>query len=293
MSGGLSLPLPDGRALEVLSAGPEDGTVLIFHHGSPGAAVGYEPYIRACADRHLRLVTYSRPGFGDSSRDEGRTVASCAGDTAAIADALGAERFLTVGWSGGGAHALACAALLPERVLACATLAGVAPWDAVGLDWTSGMGEDNRIEYPTAARDPQELLRWMEPRARAMATIQPDHIVQTLRSLISEVDEVHVTGGFAEMLAELFHRAFANGLWGWFDDDLAFTRPWGVDLGSIRVPVSIWQGAQDLMVPSAHGEWLAANVRGARAELRAEHGHLSLVDAFGDILDGLLARARS
>jgi pimeloyl-ACP methyl ester carboxylesterase len=241
----------------------------------------------------MRFVTSSRPGFGSSTRQPGRSVASCAADAATLLDHLGAERCFTVGWSGGGPHALACAALLPERVLAAATVAGVAPWDAEGLDWTAGMGEDNVIEYPTAARNPDELLRWMEPHAKAMAKIAAEDIVDEMRSLISEVDEASLTGELGENLAEQCHAAFRNGLWGWYDDDLAFTRPWGFELTSIRVPVSIWQGPHDLMVPFAHGEWLATHVPGARAQLRPEHGHLSLaMGSFGEIMDDLIERSQ-
>jgi pimeloyl-ACP methyl ester carboxylesterase len=131
---------PDGRTLEAVEEGDPDGTLVVFHHGSRGAAVPFEPFDRAAAERGIRLVTFSRAGFGDSSRDEGRGVASAAADAAALADHLAAERFLTMGWSGGGPHALACAALLPGRVRAVATIAGVAPYDAQGLDWTAGMG---------------------------------------------------------------------------------------------------------------------------------------------------------
>jgi pimeloyl-ACP methyl ester carboxylesterase len=288
----LSVPLPDGRTLEAVDEGDPNGTLLIFHHGSPGAAVAFEPFDRATSERGIHLVTLSRAGFGDSSRDEGRNVGSAAADAAALADHLGAERFVTLGWSGGGPHALACAALIPERVEAAATIAAVAPYDAEGLAWTDGMGESNRIEYPLAARDPNELLRWMQPQVEALAAVQPDEIVSALRSLISEVDEAEVTGVLGELLATSFHRAFAKGVWGWYDDDLAFVRPWGFELASIRVPVSVWQGRQDLMVPFAHGEWLVAHVPTARARLRPEHGHLSLaVGSMGEILDDLLEGA--
>ena len=284
--------LSDGRSLEAVVQGAEEGTLLIFHHGSPGAAEPFEPFHHAAADRGIVLAFYSRPGFGESSRDEGRTVASAAADAATLADHLGHERFLTVGWSGGGPHALACAALLPDRVRAAATIAGVAPYDAEGLDWTAGMGEDNQIEYPTAARDPEELLEWMQPHVRVMATIEPDEIVAELRSLISDVDAEQVTGEFGENLAASLRSAFRHGPWGWYDDDLAFVGDWGFDLTRIRVPVSIWQGRHDLMVPISHGEWLAAHVPGARVHLRPEHGHLSLaVGAIGEILDDLLDAA--
>jgi len=292
MNGGFTIQLADGRTLEAVDEGDPDGTVVVFHHGSPGAAVPFEPFDRAAAERGIRLVTISRAGFGDSSRDEGRSVASAAGDAAPRADHLGAERVLTMGWSGGGPHALACAALLPDRVQAAATIAGVAPYDAQGLDWTAGMGEDNQIEYPLAARDPDELLRWMQPQAEALAVVEPDAIVAELRTVISEVDEAEVDGAFGELLAASFRRAFANGPWGWYDDDLAFVRPWGFELSSIGVPVSVWQGQQDLMVPFAHGQWLIEHVPTARSRLRPEHGHLSLaVGSIGEILDDLLEAA--
>jgi pimeloyl-ACP methyl ester carboxylesterase len=280
---------PDGRTIEAVDEGDPDGTLVVFHHGSPGAAVPFAPFGRAAAERGIRLVTISRAGFGDSSRDEGRSVASAAGDAAAVADHLGAEGFLTMGWSGGGPHALACAALLPDRVLAAATIAGVAPYDAQGLDWTAGMGEDNQIEYPLAARDPDELLRWMGPHVEALGAVKPGEIVSELRSLISEVDEAEVTGALGELMATSFHRAFRAGPWGWFDDDLAFVRPWGFELSSIGVPVSVWQGQQDLMVPFAHGQWLVEHIPTARPRLRPDDGHLSLAfGSIGEIFDDLL-----
>jgi pimeloyl-ACP methyl ester carboxylesterase len=289
---GETLVLSDGRLLEVLVDGPPDGTLLVFHHGSPGAAVRWDALSAACAQRHVRVAVYSRPGFGDSTRLPGRSVASCARDVAELADHLGAGRFLTAGWSGGGPHALACAALLPERVVGASTIAGVAPWDATDLDWFEGMGDDNRQEYSIAARDAAELLRWMEPEVRAMHSIMPADIVAAMRSLISEVDEATVNDSLGDLLARSFRAAFRRGLWGWYDDDLAFTRPWGFDLGSIRVPVTIWQGPHDRMVPFAHGQWLAAHIPGARPELRPEHGHLSLaVGSLGEIISGLAEHA--
>ena len=289
----VDVALSGGRVLEALVAGPPDGDLLVFHHGSPGAAVPMPFLEDAAAERGLRLVTASRPGFGGSSRQPGRRVADAAADTGALADRLGAGRFLVLGWSGGGPHALACAALLPDRVRAAATLGGVAPYDAEGLEWTAGMGEDNRIEYPTAARDPGELVAWMAPHAEAMAAIEAGDLVAELRSLIAAVDEPFCSEEFGRVLADSFHAAFARGPGGWYDDDLAFVSPWGFDPAAIKLPVTIWQGGEDLMVPFAHGQWLAGHIPGARAELRPAEGHLSIVVGQLDaVLDGLVEAGR-
>jgi pimeloyl-ACP methyl ester carboxylesterase len=288
----LAVTLPDGRELRAQSEGDRDGVLLVLHHGSPGAAVPFPTFDRAAAERGIHLVTYSRPGFGGSSRHEGRRVVDCVADVAALADHVGAGRFLTVGWSGGGPHALACAARLPDRVLTAATIAGVAPYAAEGLDWTADMGEDNQIEYPLAATDPAAHLTWMLPIAEALAVVTPTEVVENLRSLISEVDEASLSGELGEVEAASFRGAFRDGPWGWRDDDLAFVAPWGFDLSEIRVPVTIWQGDHDLMVPPAHGRWLVEHIPTARSGLRPEHGHLSLaIGAVGDIFDDLLRAA--
>lgn len=284
-----TVELEDGRSLEAVTQGADDGTLLVFHHGSPGSAQPFAPFDRAAAERGITIAFPSRAGFGGSSRQEGRTVASAAADAAALADHLGHDRFLTTGWSGGGPHALACAALLPDRVLAAGTIAGVAPYDADGLDWTAGMGEDNRIEYPLAAKDPAASLEWMRPHVESFARIRPDEIVDELRTLLSDVDVGEITGEFGDYLAADFRGAFRHGPWGWFDDDQAFVHDWGFDLASISVPVFVWQGRQDLMVPITHGEWLCRHIPTARVHLYEEHGHLSLaLGSFGAILDELL-----
>ena len=113
-----------------------------------------------------------------------------------------------------------------------------------------------------------------------------------LGDLVSAVDVGALTGDFAAYVAASFRQALANGIWGWFDDDLAFTRPWGFDLAGINVPVVVWQGGQDRMVPFAHGRWLAAHLPSARAKLLPEEGHLSIaVDKFGEIIGELVASA--
>ena len=284
------LTLADGRTLEVAVSGPSGGTPLVVHHGTPGERSQYPPFAAAAHERGLRFVSYSRPGYAGSSRHPGRAVADCAADTAAILERLGADRCYTAGASGGGPHALACAALLPDRVLACATIAGVAPFDAGGLDFMAGMGKENHEEFGAALAGPAELEAYLEREARPLATVGGPELAAALGDLVSPVDVAALSGDFAAHLADSLHLVVSGGIWGWFDDDLAFTRPWGFDLDAVRVPVTVWQGDQDRMVPFAHGRWLAAHVPGARARLLPGEGHLSIaVAAFGDIVGELLA----
>jgi pimeloyl-ACP methyl ester carboxylesterase len=281
---------PDGRALQVWVEGPEDGDVVIDHHGTPSSGLPFPPSVAATTERGLRYVAYSRPGYGASTREEGRSVASCTADVAAIADALGVDRFYTLGGSGGGPHTLACGALLSERVIAVASIAGVVPWGAEGIDFLEGMGEDNHVEFGAAVAGPIALTAWMDAHAHDMAQASSvDELLQALGDLVSPVDAASLTGELGAHMIANEHVALANGYWGWYDDDLAFTRDWGFDPGAIAVPVAIWQGRQDRFVPFTHGEWLAAHVPGARAHIYHEHGHLSLALAsFGAILDDLI-----
>ena len=282
---------PRGR-LEVEVSGPDDGEALIFHMGTPSAASVYPPLVELGAERGIRHVLYLRPGYAGSERCEGRAVSDCAADVAAVADALGIERFYTAGRSGGGPHVLATAALLPERVIAAATIAGCAPPDADGLDWLGGMGQENLDEVAAAEAGEEELLAYLEPFRAKLISAEPAELQAELGDLLSDVDRSVMTGEFAEYEAETTRAGLEHGVWGWFDDDMELLRDWGFELSGIACPVTVWQGAQDRMVPLAHGEWLASHIPGAGARLLADHGHMSLaLSHYGAILDDLIAGA--
>jgi pimeloyl-ACP methyl ester carboxylesterase len=266
---------PGGRVLEVLSDDSGDEP-LVFHWGTPCAAVWFEPLATAAARAGLRLVMYSRPGYAGSTPQPGRSVADAAADVAAVLDALGADTFVTMGWSGGGPHALACAALLPDRCAAATSLAAVAPYPAEGLDWLAGMGPENVEEFSAAMEGERSLSETIQRMARDLEAVQGADVAAALGGLLSDVDKKALTGEFADTLAETSRRALSTGIAGWRDDDLAFARHWGFDLDSIRRPVAVWQGGQDRMVPFAHGQWLAAHIPTARVHLYPDEGHLSL-----------------
>jgi pimeloyl-ACP methyl ester carboxylesterase len=266
----------------------------VFHTGTPGGLVGLGPMAGAVAARGLRTVLYARPGYGGSTTQPGRLVADAAADVGAILDRLGIDEFVTAGWSGGGPHALACAALLPVRCLAAATIAGIAPADSPGLDWLAGMGTENIEEFTAAVAGEEDLTRFLETAAPTLREVTGAAVAESLGGLVSAGDQAVISGDFADYLAASFRAALSTGIGGWRDDDLAFSRDWGISLEALghATPVAVWQGEQDRMVPAAHGEWLAANIPRARARLRPGEGHLTLpVSGFGEILDDLLALA--
>ena len=290
----LTVKTGDGRDLEVLRDGPPDARPLVFHSGTPSGAVDFPALSDAVAEQGWQLVTWSRPGYGASTAYAGRTVVDVTSDKAAVLDHIGQDRFVTLGWSGGGPHALACAALMAERCDAATILAGVAPYPAEGLDWLAGMGPENVAEFglTLAALDGSPdttaaLRSSLEKDAADMADLTGEQVADSLGGLIDEVDRAALTGEYAEMLAASFRRAVASGIEGWHDDDIAFARPWGFDLGDIAVPVSVWQGRHDRMVPYEHGVWLAAHIPGSRAHLLDDEGHLSLIDQLPRILEDL------
>ncbi len=243
-----SITLPDGRSLDFVDAGG-DGPVLLFHHGTPGSGRPVRAMQRAAENAGLRLVTYSRAGYGGSSRKAGRSVADVTPDMEALLDELGAERCVTVGWSGGGPHALATGALLPQRTAGVVSIAGIAPYDAQGIDFMAGMGEQNVVEFTASLAGEETLRPSLEADAEQLADTDAAGMIEGMATLLPQVDRDHLTDEFGEDLAANFKEGLRNGVDGWVDDDLAFTGPWGFDLASITVPVAIWQGSEDLMVP--------------------------------------------
>ena len=279
-----SLTLPDGGVLQyfVDEDAPEGADLLVYHHGTPAAGPLGADLLDPARAAGLQIVEVVRPGYGGSTRQPGRTVADVVPLVSALVDHLGHERFVSLGWSGGGPHVLATAALLPERCAGALCLAGIAPYGASGLDYLAGMGEDNIAEFGAALAGPSELEAFLTEAAAGLASVTGAEVNDAMSSLLPDVDKAHLTGEEAEHLAAELRWSVAMGIWGWFDDDVAFVEPWGFDLADITVPVQVWQGTEDLMVPFAHGQWLAANVPSVEARLADGEGHLSMVAHIGE-----------
>jgi pimeloyl-ACP methyl ester carboxylesterase len=285
------ITLRDGRTFHLYDDGDPDGAVVVVHHGTPGSGLPYAPHSALAQERGLRLISYDRAGYGGSTPNPGRDVAAVTEDIDDVLDALGVEHFASLGGSGGGPHSLALGALLADRCVAVCAIASPTPWEADGIDWLAGQGEQNQEEWAAALAGPAALEAFLEPMAKELAEATPEQLRDVLVTLLPPVDRAVLTGELAAHSHASTATGLARGVAGWRDDDLAFTRPWGFELSEIRVPALLWQGVQDLMVPVAHGRWLAERIPGVEAHVSEDDGHLSIVEGrLPEILDWLRAR---
>jgi pimeloyl-ACP methyl ester carboxylesterase len=273
----LEVAVPGGRTVHVYdSSGPSDADrpVVFWHHGTPQSGRLPPPANRSAA----RFVSYDRPGYGTSDPQPGRDVAAVTGDVEAIADALGIGRFSVLGASGGGPHALACAAALGDRVSTVGCLASLAPFDAAGLDWYDGMAASGVAEFTAATRGATDLIA---------------HLTRDASDDLDEFAPADLgvfAGPYGEWLVTSSTEGLSTGYTGAVEDDLAFVEPWGFDAGDVRSPVLLVQGGADRFVPPAHAEWLAATCPRAELRLMPEDGHISVFARLEDTIAWLLER---
>ncbi len=266
---------PDGRTLAVAEWGDPHGLPLIAMHGTPGGRITYwgeDPTIYA---RHgLRRLTYDRPGYGESTRHQGRSIVDAVDDVAAITKELGIDKFVVAGGSGGGPHCLATAALMPDRVIRCLAEVSIAPYPAEGLDWLAGMTQGNIDEF-SAAMEGEAPMRAIAEKERQTTLDRlnegrADFFGDTYE--LSQADMAQLRKHLAVVADQMFN-ALAPGVDGWVDDMLAFVKPWCFDVSTIRVPVGIKFGRTDNLVPPAHGDWLAAHIANAQVDAHEGAGH--------------------
>ena len=274
------LALSDGRTLHVYDTGPASGAAdltVFWHHGTPNIGAPPAPLLPRAAELGVRFVSHDRPGYGGSSPRPGRDVGSAAADVAAVADELGIEQFAVMGHSGGGPHALACAALLPDRVLGVVSGSALAPFDAEGLDWFAGMAPAGAAELraATEGRAALELIL-------STSEFDPEQF--------TPADHAALAGDWSWLIS-VVEPALAGGIGPMVDDDLAYVAPWGFDPEQVSGPVLVLHGDQDRMVPSSHGEWLAGHCPASELWLRAGDGHISVLRSAVAALEWLVGRA--
>jgi pimeloyl-ACP methyl ester carboxylesterase len=267
-----------GRALRVAEYGDLNGHPVLVHHGTPASRLLSDSDVDKAQGQGIRLISYDRPGYGGSDRQPGRAVADCAADVQTIAEALGIDRLAVWGISGGGPHAIACAALLPDLVPAVAVLASPAPWGAEGLDYFAGMGELNVDDTLLQLQDKPAARAKVDAEREEMLHTDPAQFADMMRTLLGPADDAVFTGELAEFMVTTTRVALAPGADGWWDDGEAELVSWGFELDVIRTPVLLWHGRQDKFVPIAHGQWLADHIPGVEAHLSDDDGHLTLTE---------------
>ena len=270
-----TVELPDGRTLAYAEWGDPQGRPVVTCHGTPGCRLNRHPNQDLVRSTGARVIAFDRPGYGQSSRHRGRRVVDVVDDVRALADHLGLSQFAVVGGSGGGPHALAVAALLGERVTRAACVVGVAPYDVLGDEWFTGMDPMNVKEFGWALEGEERLheeLAREDAEMRARVAEDPSKVLGDFD--LPEADrKVLARSDVATVIRESTDEQSAHGVWGWVDDDLAFTNAWGFDPSTISVPTAVWWGAADVLVPPQHGEWIAATVPAAQARVRHDAGH--------------------
>jgi len=273
----------------VETSGAPDGLPVFLMHGTPGSRGGPRPRSSVLYRMGVLLVSYDRPGYGGSTRVPGRTVGDAAADVAAIADALGLDRFAVAGRSGGGPHALACAALLAGRVTRSAALVSIAPPDAPGLAWFDGMARSNMDDYGMADRDVALFTERLLARADR-ARRDPESLMAQLRAELTHSDlRVIDDAAMRRLITDTYAEAMRFGGHGWVDDALAFRRDWGFRLADVTGEVLLWHGADDSFSPVGHTEWLASRVPHARVEVQADTAHFGAVEILPQALAWLTA----
>jgi pimeloyl-ACP methyl ester carboxylesterase len=276
--------------LRVLDAGAAAGPIVVFFHGTPASRLVPGPWLEAVADAGIRLLSCDRPGYGGSTPRPGRSVANAAADVAAVVNELGVGRFAVWGVGGGSPHALACAALLADRVVAAAAVEPVAPYDAPGLDWLAGMGEGNVQEFTLALGGRDALRAALIPAAERLKAVDPAQDGEVFGAGHAPPDRaILASPRVAAFLLACMREGLATGVEGWVQDDLALVAPGGVELGGIGVPVALWHGAQGRLVPATHARWLAAAIPGAALRLLPEEGTLSMIFGRASEVIGWLA----
>lgn len=267
--------LRDGRILDLLDNYYKSESAVLFHHGTPGNSTSWSEWVGEFSGGPIRAIAASRPGYGQSDRHAARKVVDVVSDLSQMLGHFEIKRFVSVGWSGGGPHALAMS--LDKRCGGVITLAGVGKYDQPDLDFLNGMGPENIDEIGVALQGEEPLRNWMNANALEMQKVTGPELRSAFAGLVGKADKEVLLGDFAEEMAAGMRRALSRGFDGWIDDDLAFVQEWGFDLNEINIPVQVWQGDDDFMVPHSHSYWLASKIPTSELKFVPENGHISLM----------------
>lgn len=271
--------------LDFISNDVKSSSAILFHHGTPGDCSAWQKWFKDIPG--VLAIAASRPGYGLSDRKKGRTVASDLSDQNQLLEHLNVEKFVSIGWSGGGPHALNMSR--NSKCQGVITLAGVGEWGNADLNFLEGMGPENHEEFGAALSGEESIEKWMQENAAAFKNVTGEDLISSFGGLIGDADKKALTPKVAQEDAATFRRALSVSYYGWLDDDLAFVQPFGFDLTKVDKPVLVWQGDDDFMVPRAHSQWLAAKIPTAKLNFVPGHGHISLGESYrNEIIDQAL-----
>ena len=279
------------RIVGVYDYGDPDGAPVFTFHGTPACGAGFAWADEPATRLGLHIIAPDRPGIGRSSPagPGGYTVAGYADQVAQLADALGIDRFAVWGYSGGGPYAVACAARLGDRVTAAAVSAGLGQMG----EWAGAadFAKTDRQLLGLSVRRPR-LARMILGTTARLARRMPKSAFKSFDKELSEADRAVVpTLGSPREAMALFTEAFTHGAGGCVADYRALSEPWGLDLAAVRVPMVIWQGDDDTMVPLRHSQELAKRIPSAELRLWPGEGHLATISHVEDILAALVRAA--
>jgi pimeloyl-ACP methyl ester carboxylesterase len=269
------------RRIAVDSWGSPTGMPVFLLHGTPGSRSGPRPRSSLLYRLGIRLISYDRPGYGGSDPQPARTVADAASDVEAIADHLELDTFAVVGRSGGGPHALACAALLGARIQAVACLVGLAPSNAKDLDWYAGMTTSNTSEFKARESNGVASRKLKTKLGKQALAIQadPEEMLRILMPELADQDKRIVADiAIQKLLADTYAEAVRKGSTGWIHDVIALRAPWQFDLTSVKAPTLLWHGNDDVFSPVTHTHWLARQIPDSVVAVENGAAHFSAIE---------------
>lgn len=279
--------LPGGRRLALVEHGDPQGRAVFVFHGTPASRLGHEFLDDAARALHLRVICPDRPGIGRSDPKPDRTIAGWSDDVNALAGVLGIDRFAVLGYSGGGPYAIACGAGCGDRIVSVATMAGAGPpYDRPGA--TDGMSPTDLRLTKASLHHPWIAalsLRVMKLGAR----LAPGFGVAQFERELSEPDRVAMAGQDRRWMTELFIESLRQGPHGVMLDYRLWAEPWGIDWSAVTVPVHLFQGDADQIVPMHQAEDMAGRLPNAHLHRMPGVGHVSIQEHAGQLLETLTA----
>jgi pimeloyl-ACP methyl ester carboxylesterase len=271
---GYTITLNDGRKLGFCEYGNPDGIPLMLFHGTPGSRL--MPRLEKAAwikEFNLRVITPERPGFGLSDPAPGRSISDWASDVEELADHLGLERYHVAGGSGGGPYALACAIASPQRVISATPFASGGPPEVMRL--TKDMDAQNRIIFFLVRYLPCLARRLLRAGAKTTFT-KPEKVKAVMLKKLTETNQAVGQALDGDNMLKSLQEAYRQGGDGAYHDLRLVGRDWKLDLGKIEIPVFLWHGTADILVPVSTARGLARLIPGCEAHFIPDAGHLLL-----------------